>query len=62
MNYTEAVELYGYNEAAYLAHFKKAHCRICKREVDPWPLLKRSCSPKDWKLCITTDPDKWVDA
>lgn len=34
-------------------------CKRCGREVSPWPLGHKGCSPKHWALCITTDDTKW---
>lgn len=35
-------------------------CGVCGRELDPWPLVKRSCSPDHWAKCASTDPSRAV--
>lgn len=33
---------------------QRVTCPRCKRELDPWPLAHRNCSPKHWVKCIAT--------
>jgi hypothetical protein len=52
--YDVTPETIGLTVDALVREGYRVTCPRCKREIDPWPLDHKSCSPKDWVKCIST--------
>jgi len=37
---------------------EKPKCPKCGRPLDPWPLVRKGCSPPDWVMCIRSTHEK----